>query len=66
MAASLFAAVNLPGIVQSAFGVVGGDKETAEAAEMWRFGPKAWKPYFNIRDPKTIQDRAETEVLWRR
>ena len=42
--------------------VVGGDKEKAEAARMWRFGPKAWNPYFNIRDPKTIEDRAETEV----
>ena len=29
---------------------------------MWRFGPKAWKPYFNIRDPKTIQQRADAEV----
>jgi hypothetical protein len=34
-----------------------------EAAELWRFGPKAWKPYFNIRDPKTIQERAESEIL---
>ncbi len=42
--------------------VVGGEQEKAEAAEMWRFGPKAWKPYFNIRDPKTIQDRADAEV----
>ncbi len=42
--------------------VVGGDSEKAEAAEMWRFGPKAWKPYFNIRDPKTIQDRAQAEI----
>lgn len=42
--------------------VVGGKKELDEAAEMWRFGPKAWKPYFNIRDPKTIQQRADAEV----
>lgn len=42
--------------------VVGGDKEKAEAAKMWRFGPKAWKPYFNIRDPKTIENRAEAEI----
>lgn len=42
--------------------VVGGDKEVKEAAEMWRFGPKAWKPYFNIRDPKTIQERADAEI----
>ena len=42
--------------------VVGGKSELNEAAELWRFGPKAWKPYFNIRDPKTIQNRAEAEV----
>jgi F420-dependent hydroxymycolic acid dehydrogenase len=42
--------------------VVGGRKELEEAARLWRFGPKAWKPYFNIRDPKTIQERAEAEI----
>jgi TAT-translocated FGD2 family F420-dependent dehydrogenase len=42
--------------------VVGGSSELNEAAELWRFGPKAWKPYFNVRDPKTIQNRAEAEV----
>lgn len=42
--------------------VVGGKKELNEAAELWRFGPKAWKPYFNIRDPKTIEDRANAEI----
>lgn len=42
--------------------VVGDKKQVNEAAEMWRFGPKAWKPYFNIRDPKTIQQRADAEV----
>jgi coenzyme F420-dependent glucose-6-phosphate dehydrogenase len=29
---------------------------------MWRFIPKAWKPYFNIRDPKEIEERANKEV----
>jgi len=42
--------------------VVGGKGEMNEAAELWRFGPKAWKPYFNIRDPKIIQERADNEV----
>ncbi len=35
--------------------VVGGRSELNEAAALWRFGPKAWKPYFNIRDPRAIQ-----------
>ena len=26
------------------------------------FWPKAWKPYFNIRDPKEIENRAMREV----
>jgi TAT-translocated FGD2 family F420-dependent dehydrogenase len=43
--------------------VVVGDKRDAEqAAELWRFGPKAWNPYFNLRDPKTIEARADREV----
>lgn len=39
--------------------VVGGQKE---AAEYWRFGPKAWNPYYDIRDPQEIQQRAEAEI----
>ena len=43
--------------------VVVGDKRDAEkAAEFWRFGPKAFKSYYNIRDPKEIQQRADSEV----
>ena len=43
--------------------VVVGDKGDAErAAELWRFGPKAFKSYYNIRDPKEIQQRADSEV----
>jgi len=43
--------------------VVVGDKRDAEqAAERWRFGPKAWNPYYNIRDPKTIEERADREA----
>lgn len=42
--------------------VVGGQKELDEAVTKWRFGPKAWKPYFNIRDPKEIEARAMSEV----
>ena len=40
-----------------------GDKAVAEkAAELWRFGPKAFKSYYNIRDPNEIQQRADSEV----
>jgi F420-dependent hydroxymycolic acid dehydrogenase len=42
--------------------VVGGQKERNEAVARWRFGPKAWKPYFNISDPKKIEARAMREV----
>jgi TAT-translocated FGD2 family F420-dependent dehydrogenase len=43
--------------------VVVGDKQDVKvAAEFWRFGPKAWKPYFNIRDPLTIEQRASAEI----
>lgn len=44
------------------YAVVGGDTELKEAVEYWRFGPKAWNPYYNIRDPKEIQQRAEAEI----
>jgi TAT-translocated FGD2 family F420-dependent dehydrogenase len=40
-----------------------GDKAVAEqAAELWRFLPKAFKGYHNIADPKEIQKRAEAEI----
>jgi len=42
--------------------IVGGKPELNEAVSKWRFGPKAWKPYFNIRDPKEIEARAMREV----
>jgi hypothetical protein len=42
--------------------VVGGKKEAETAAELWRFGPKAFESYYNVRDPQTIQERAEAEV----
>ncbi len=42
--------------------VVGDEKDAQPAAELWRFGPKAFKAYYNIRDPQTIQERAEAEI----
>jgi F420-dependent hydroxymycolic acid dehydrogenase len=42
--------------------VVGGSEEAKQAAELWRFGPKAFKGYFNILDPAAIQRVAEKEI----
>ena len=42
--------------------VVGDAAEAARAAELWRFGPKAFKSLFNVTDPAEIQRRAEAET----
>jgi TAT-translocated FGD2 family F420-dependent dehydrogenase len=42
--------------------VVGDERDARAAAELWRFGPKAWKPYFDIRDPAEIERRANAEI----
>jgi F420-dependent hydroxymycolic acid dehydrogenase len=43
--------------------VVVGDRSVAQLpAELWRFGPKAWKGYFDVKDPATIEHKAEAEV----
>jgi F420-dependent hydroxymycolic acid dehydrogenase len=42
--------------------VVGDRDEAQQAAELWRFGPKAFKGYYNVADPARIQQRAEAEV----
>jgi F420-dependent hydroxymycolic acid dehydrogenase len=42
--------------------VVGNQVDAKQAAELWRFGPKAWKPYFNIPDPSKIQQLAEEQI----
>ena len=44
------------------YAVLGGEKEAQAAAQLWRFGPKAFKTYYNIRDPQEIQSRAEKET----
>ncbi len=44
------------------YAVVGDKADLGYAAELWRFGPKAWKPYYNLRDPKTIEQRADEEI----
>ncbi len=51
----------MPVYIES-FVVVGGKEEAEYAAKMWRFIPKAWNPYYNIRDPREIERRANAEV----
>jgi F420-dependent hydroxymycolic acid dehydrogenase len=43
--------------------VVVGDERAAQLpAELWRFGPHAWKGLFDVRDPAAIQRQAESEI----
>jgi F420-dependent hydroxymycolic acid dehydrogenase len=42
--------------------IVGDQNEAKTAAELWRFQPKAFESYYNVRDPQAIQDRADAEV----
>jgi F420-dependent hydroxymycolic acid dehydrogenase len=51
----------MPVLVEQ-FVVVGNQQDAREPAELWRFIPKAWNPYYNIRDPKVIQDLAHAEL----
>ena len=44
------------------FVTVGTREDAARAAELWRFLPNAFKTYFEIRDPKAIQDLATAEL----
>ena len=38
--------------------VVGGEADAQKAAELWRFGPKAFRLLYNVRDPAEIERRA--------
>jgi TAT-translocated FGD2 family F420-dependent dehydrogenase len=42
--------------------VVGNEADARQAAELWHFGPKAFKGYYDITDPAEIQRRAEAEI----
>jgi hypothetical protein len=44
-------------------GLVVGDRQAAnQAAEFWRFGPKAFKTLYNVPSPVAIQHNAEAEA----
>jgi F420-dependent hydroxymycolic acid dehydrogenase len=49
-------------ILAEQFVVVGGPREAEAAARLWRFIPRAWKPYYDIPDPREIERRANAEV----
>jgi TAT-translocated FGD2 family F420-dependent dehydrogenase len=53
---------SLPIMVEH-WAVVGGDAEARNAAEKWRFMPRAWRPgFFDNINPDEIQRRAEAEI----
>jgi TAT-translocated FGD2 family F420-dependent dehydrogenase len=51
----------MPVLVEQ-FVVVGDRQDAEQAAGLWRFIPKAFKSYYNIRDPREIQRRADAEL----
>ena len=54
--------INQMPVLVELFVVVGDTTEARKAAELWRFIPKAFKTYYNVRDPQEIQRRAEAEL----
>jgi hypothetical protein len=42
--------------------VVGDRKEAERSAELWRFMPKAFSKYYNVRDPETIEQQAAKDL----
>lgn len=54
--------INQMPVLVELFVVVGDTTEARKAAELWRFIPKAFKTYYNVRDPQEIQKRAEAEL----
>jgi G6PDH family F420-dependent oxidoreductase len=51
----------MPVLVEQ-FVVVGDVKDAEASAKVWRFLPKAFKSYYNIRDPQEIEDKASAEL----
>ena len=52
---------NMPVLVEQ-YVVIGTKEQAQRPAELWRFGPKAFKTYFNDPSPVHIQQRADAEV----
>ncbi len=51
----------MPVLVEQ-FVVVGDEKDAETSAKLWRFLPKAFRSYFNIRDQQEIEKRAASEL----
>lgn len=51
----------LPVLVEQ-YVVVGNEQDAQKAAELWRFGPKAFKTYYNVPDPNEIQREADAQI----
>jgi len=54
-------AARMPVLIEQ-FVTVGTPDDARAAAELWRFLPRAFKTYFNVRDPQAIEDRANAEI----
>lgn len=52
---------DMPVLVEQ-YVVVGNEEDAKAAAALWRFGPKAFKSYYNVPDPTAIQYRADGEI----
>jgi hypothetical protein len=51
----------MPVLVEQ-FVVVGDEQDARQAAELWRFIPKAFKTYYDISDPTKIEQQAGKEL----
>lgn len=52
---------NMPVLVEQ-YVVVGGKSQAEKAAELWRFGPKAFTKYYNVMNPAEIEKEADEQV----
>ena len=52
---------DMPVLVEQ-FVVVGDTNDARQAAELWRFIPKAFKKYYNVPDPAAIEQQADQQL----